>query len=259
MQKSLQAQLDAAWDQLEDKSISLDSSKSEVEALKYQKCQLQYKVCYLKRKVTEVSTENTGIACLDEIADLQKNIEDLNRENKELQELLCLLQDEELIVFQNGRYCDDIRETIMELLNMNVSMNKVNDVIKLVLKNLAGKEVERLPSNAVKSRLLIEARRLAHVQVIEAMKDGGKSGNCLHGDGTTKYHRHYQSFQITTSSGNTLFFGLKEMAGQDAGTLLNTFTSAVDELTEAISAGGKEKERVFSELIVSIRSTMSDQ
>ena len=144
MQKSLQAQLDAAWDQLENKSISLDSSKSEVEALKYQKCQLQYKVCYLKRKVTEVSTENTGSACLDEIADLQKNIEDLNRENKELQELICLLQDEEIIVFQNGRYCDDIRETIMELLNMNVSMNKVNDVIKLVLKNLAGKEVERL-------------------------------------------------------------------------------------------------------------------
>ena len=90
---------------------------------------------------------------------------------------------------------------------MFVSMNKVYDVIKLVLKNLAGKEIERFPSNAVKSRLVIDARHLAHVQVIDAMKDGGKSGNCLHGDGTTKYHRYYQSFQITTSSGNTTSSG----------------------------------------------------
>lgn len=259
-QKSLQDQLDAAHDQLDKKSSSLDSAKLEVETLKHQKRQYQYKVAYFKRRINELAGENVESAFLDEISDLQKKIIILNRENKDLQELICLLQDKEVATFQDGRYCDDIRETIMELLNMNVSMNKVNDVIKLVLKRLAGKEVERLPSNAVKSRLLVEARHLAYVQVVKAMSDGGESGNCLHGDDTTKYHRHYQSFQITTSSGNTLSFGLQEMAGQDAAALLNTFTSAVDELTEVISStDAGDKERVFSELVLSIRSTMSDQ
>ena len=260
-QTSLQAQLDSALEQLDDKSALLESSESKVNVLRHQKRQLQYKTSYLKRKVQQNSAQNTESVHLEEITQLQEKIKNLNRENRELQQLVSLLQDDEIITFQNGRYCDDIRETIMELLNLNVSMNKVNDVIKLVLKNLAGKEVERLPSNAVKSRLLIEARHLAHVQVAEAMTSGSEGGNCLHGDGTTKYHRHCQSFQITTSSGNTLSFGLQEMAGQDAGALLNTFTTSVDELTQVITAGSEleDKERIFSELVVSIRSTMSDQ
>ena len=77
---------------------------------------------------------------------------------------------------------------------MNVSMNKVNEVIKLILKKLAGKDIECLPSNAVKARLLIEARHLAHAHVSEQMQSGGESGNCLHRDGTTKYYLHYQTF-----------------------------------------------------------------
>ena len=46
----------------------------------------------------------------------------------------------------------------MEFLSMNVGKSKVNGVIKVVLRKLAGKETDRLPSNAVKSQLLIEAR-----------------------------------------------------------------------------------------------------
>ncbi len=75
----------------------------------------------------------------------------------------------------------------MELISMNVSLNKVNDVIKIVLNRLAKKDVDRLPSKALKSQMLIEARHLAVVQI-------GHGGNTIHGDGTTKYHRHYQHF-----------------------------------------------------------------
>lgn len=76
-------------------------------------------------------------------------------------------------LFENGRYCDEVRETIMELLSLNVSMNKVNEVIHTVIQKLTKKSVGRLPSNAVKSRLLLEARHLAHVQVAEVMLEGG--------------------------------------------------------------------------------------
>ena len=93
------------------------------------------------------------------------------------------------MTFENGKYCDERRETIMELLSLNVSMNKVNEVIKTVMHKLSNKSIGRLPSNAVKSRLLVEARHLAHLQVAEEMlKEGvdGYTGNCLHGDGTSK-------------------------------------------------------------------------
>lgn len=141
---------------------------------------------------------------------------------------------------------------------MNVSMNRVA-VVRLVIRKLTGREIERLPINAVKTRLLVEGRHIAHEQVKEAtLSDDTEKGNCHYGNGTTKHHRHFRSFQITTSSGNTFSFGLQEMAGQDAGTLFKTFTCAVDELAEFVTSGSEDEENVFSELVASIRSTMSD-
>ena len=62
-----------------------------------------------------------------------------------------------------------------------------------------------------------EALLVAQLQVAEAMTEGEHLlENCLHGDGTSKYSRHYQNFQVTTSSGRTLSFGLAEIAGGDA-------------------------------------------
>ena len=99
--------------------------------------------------------------------------------------------------------------------------------------------------------MLIEARHLADIQVGEAMLQNldltTVLGNTLHGDGTTKYHRHYQNFQVTTnnkkrshtqldsrkqviafqdrvitSDGETLSAGLLEIGSQTADSLLNT-------------------------------------
>ncbi|XP_065679997.1 uncharacterized protein LOC105850680 [Hydra vulgaris] len=159
---------------------------------------------------------------------------------------------------------DDIRETIMKLLSMNVSMNSVNEVIKVVLNKLAKKNISRLPSAAVKCRLMQEASILGQFQVAEAMLENNlinknsKIGNCLHGDGTQKYHRHYQNFQITTTSGKTLSFGLSEVVGKDAATVLQNFTNIVDDICDVVSNSATEKEINFAKLITSIKSTMSD-
>ena len=48
-------------------------------------------------------------------------------------------------------------------------MSKVNEVICTVLQKLAGKSISRLPSKAVHSRLLVEAKHLADVQLGRAM------------------------------------------------------------------------------------------
>ena len=48
-------------------------------------------------------------------------------------------------------------------------------------------------------------------------------GNTLHGDGTSKLHRHCQNFQITTTKGASLSLGLLEMARNDTTKAMNTF------------------------------------
>jgi hypothetical protein len=47
----------------------------------------------------------------------------------------------------------------------NVSLNKVNSVISTVLHKLSGILPDRLPSMAVKSRLLIEAKAVAQQHI----------------------------------------------------------------------------------------------
>ncbi|XP_065669266.1 uncharacterized protein LOC136088717 [Hydra vulgaris] len=152
----------------------------------------------------------------------------------------------------------------MKLLSMNVSMNSVNEVIKVVLNKLAKKNISRLPSAAVKCRLMQEVSILGQIQVAEAMLENNlinknsNIGNCLHGDGTQKYQKHYQNFQITTTSGKTLSFGLSEVVGKDAATVLQNFTNIVDDICDVVSNSATEKEINFAKLITSIKSTMSD-
>ena len=88
-----------------------------------------------------------------------------------------------------------------------------------------------------------EALVLAQIQVAEAMNKGcndGIIGNCLHGDGTSKYSRHYQNFQVTTSSGQTLSFGLSEIAGGDAASVMKTFVENIDDICDVIQSDDKE-------------------
>ena len=42
-----------------------------------------------------------------------------------------------MTTFENGKYVDEVQEVIMDLLALNVSMSKVNEVIRTVLHKLA--------------------------------------------------------------------------------------------------------------------------
>ena len=154
----------------------------------------------------------------------------------------------------------------MELLSMNVSLNKVNEVIRIVLKRFAGKEVDQLPSKGLLSQFLIEACHLADMDIGDAILKGldleSVLGNTIHGDGTTKYHRHYQSFQVTTQEGQSLSVGLLETAGQDAETIFNCWKDRVAEIANATcgSVGSSETpKKTTDQLLVSIKNSMSDQ
>ena len=105
----------------------------------------------------------------EELENLREQVKFLER-GKELQELNDLMEDDSILTFEEGSYNDCIRQTIMELLAQNVSMNKVSSVIRTVIKNLAGKCIDHLPSIGTISKLALEANHLASIEVALAMK-----------------------------------------------------------------------------------------
>ena len=184
---------------------------------------------------------------------------------KELEQLECWLEDDTISTFEDGKYDKEIRQVILELLAMNVAMNKVNDVIPTVFKKLAEKNISRLPSKAVHSRLLVEVKHIADVQLGRAMLEEADQshvvGNTLHGDGATKYHHHYQDFEITTPSSRTYAMGLLELGKSDTEAIMDAFKHKVSEISHALTDkdNNESLEDKVGELVSSIKSTMSVQ
>ena len=162
--------------------------------MKKEKQNLQSRLWYYQGRVNDiqVSLSTTRNDLEQEHLQLHLDRNKLELKEKELDYLQTMLEDDVIKTFEDGKYLDHIRSAIMELLSMNVSVNKVNEVIRIVLKNFAGKEIDRLPSKGLLSQFLIEARHIADIQVGETMlKDIDLTsvlGNTLHGDGTTKYN-----------------------------------------------------------------------
>ena len=261
---SLKEQISTLTDKIDNLQISLETECGKLSCLRDEKKSIKKKLEYVKGKLTKekLSGKNFDIdsvkMLVNEVNHLTKEVDELRGENKDLNGLIALLQDDEIVTFQDGKYCNDVREVIMELLSLNVSMGKVNDVIKVVLAKLAKKNVNRLPSSGLKSRLMSEALIIAQLHVADEMLSSTEkdAGNCLHGDGTSKYHRNYQNFQVTTTSGKTLSFGLTEMAGGDAASTLQCLTETIDDICDVLDESDKEFN--YSKLICSFKTTMSD-
>ena len=249
---------------------NLDSSEEKVNVLKLEKHKLQKRLCGLrinsnKRKSFLVEKHES------EIQELKNEISEHNIRISELEQLNILLESDQIVTFENGKYSNEIRECIMSLVTeCNVSLNKVNSVISTVLHKLSGVLPDRLPSMAVKSRLLIEAKAVAQQQIVDAMlqdvdlvlQDVDPAtlvGNTLHSDATSKYFKHYQSYQVTLSNGNSMSIGLTEVGGADSDTMLQSFKSLVQDLADSCSQHEVQRDAKVAKLVTSITNTMSDQ
>ena len=187
----------------------LSTEEEKIRSLRSDRVQFQKKISEQKRKISHSShiIESFHDQMQEERDEMDLRKKEIEIKEKEIEYLQIMLNDDEIKTFENGKYTDNIRLTIMELLSMNVSFNKVNDVIRAVIKRLTNKSIDRLPSIGLRSHFLIEARQLADIQVGNALLQDcdltSVLGNTLHGDGTTKYHRHYQNFQVTTAAGKS--------------------------------------------------------
>ena len=167
-------QLEELSEKVKNKNAALKDKQKERNKLKLEKQRLEEQSIYFltqcDKKITAL--RKLKINLKKEKVDLELKENYLKLREKEQDYLEAIYNDDIIQTFQDGKYTDHVRLCIMELLSMNFSLNKVNEVIEAVLKRLAKKDIDKLPSKSLKSQLLIEARQLADIQVGEAMLKG---------------------------------------------------------------------------------------
>lgn len=237
--------------ELEEVRRENENVKSEVSGLKKEKRNLLLRVNRLKASKRDFYEEN-----LAKITTLKLEVAEKDEKIKNLEQMNALISDPVIESFYDGKYSDQVRQTVMTLITeCGVSQKKVNSVMETVVKNLTGKTLSRLPSVGVRNRLILEAKRVANQQLAKTLLEDKPV--TLHQDGTSKFHKHFQSFQISNSDGTTMSAGLHEVGKSDANKLFETFQVLISDLAETIKTGNQDEK--VAALVKSIVATMSDQ
>ena len=181
---------------------------------------------------------------------LHQNVAILKKEIDELKSELELAKKSTVETFADGKYLDGVRQCCIELLSMNVGVKNVQPVILSVLKHIADISVERLPHLTTCSRILTEMKALSLQQVYEKVTENDNA--CIHSDGTTKFGKHYSSYQISTED-SSYSIGLQEIA---CGSAANTLEALKCILQDIELVAGKH---AGNKVLASIQNTMSDR
>ncbi len=223
----------------------------------------QRKVSYYKGKVDQKNEklEEWKATLEEEKKSLNKKLTFVEKREKEFEELQILLESDTMTTFAEGRFSNEIRELVIELYACNVSLNRVNDVNKAVVKKFTKKKISRLPSKGLLSRFFVKARYLADKQIGEAMLKGTDLssciGNTLHSDGASKFHKHYEGFQVTTPEGETMSLGILEMSSGTAESLVEAITEKLTAIASSMQS--IDAKDTTEKLVSSIKNTLSDK
>ena len=191
-----------------------------------------------------------------ELRNLQQSVSSLENENEKLkEEIEGMLEKDYIQTFKDGKFTKEIRMVYYDLLSMNLSVRNCEKVIRCVLEKLGNTVVDKLPSKSVASRLMVESRVLAQMQVADAMLEG--SHNVLHMDGTKYNFEEKGSFQIVTPSGAYTML-VEDMLSGEAECYLDTFRDILTEMASLLVTPEKVEGKV-SELLTSIKNLMTDR
>ena len=149
MKVTAEKQLQTKNDELEKAKQDLKSKESKIKTLKQEKQKLQQKFWREGKKITDCR-KTLEEEIVNERADLELKQKELELREKELDYLQSIYENDTIRTFHEGKYTDEVRLCIMELLSMNVSINKVNEIICIVLNRLANKKIEKLPSKGLR-------------------------------------------------------------------------------------------------------------
>ena len=131
----------------------------------------------------------------DEIDEQWLRIRKLERENRDMRELIDTFEASEVATFEEGRYIDVIRNVIMKLHELKLSTRSIAPAIKIITEDLCGMKVERLPAYGTMNKLMYEAKFIALLNAGRASlkEKQGDVANFLLNDGTTKLKKKYNT------------------------------------------------------------------
>ena len=164
-------------------------------------------------------------------------------------------EDCDVVTFQEGKYTDNVREVYMKLLNMGVGRRNIQDVIRVILRKLAGLEIKRLPSESLTSRIFVEANILSEIPAAKETVE--HKNNTLHYDETNKQGYKYGLIQVTTAT-RSYVLGLFDMDSGEAEWYASFIKDVFGDLA-AVLEKGSETEKQLGELVFSFINTMTDR
>ena len=238
----------------------LERTESSVHKLRMKLNRVNHRASYWKGRFGDVKEqrEEKSTQLRHEIKKLKLAISDLDRSNAELhEELESIMSSDEIITFEGGKYTDDVRACVYELLSLNVGVRNVRSIIQSVLNNIAHKSVGRLPSHGLTCQMIIESLTAAQAQLGQELL----KSDCpltIQTDGTTKHGDHFATYDISTSKDEQPYtLGLRHIFSGSAMDTMDTFKEILQDIDNVQKAIGKDA--VSSEMVAKIKNTMSDR
>ncbi|KAI0223811.1 hypothetical protein LSAT2_025070, partial [Lamellibrachia satsuma] len=143
----------------------------------------------------------------------------------------------------------------------NVAASKCRDVVKIVANQLLQQNLtnEDLPCTQSILNMADEGHVISKIQTTEAILEN--RSYTLHTDGTSRDHNTIVGQQITLDNGVSMSLGFRQVASENASTLLDITMELIQELRDVYCTLNEEqkKEDIFKKLLKKMNSLMSDR
>ena len=237
-----------------------DSTKKKLSFLRSKLDRVNHKATYWRGKLDTVTKDSSKKRkeLSYEAKLLKEKIASLDLSFAEASEgLQSLLASEEITTFENGKYTNDIRACIYELLSLNVGVRNISPIIKCVLKNVVHKKAQRLPSYGLTCSMILESLAVLQAQLGQELSDFD-GFSTLQTDGTTKFGNKYAAYDVRVPETNATFaLGLRHVFSGSASDTLDTFKEILDDIDAVQCQIGESP--VSNAIILKIKNTMSDR
>lgn len=163
---------------------------------------VNHRATYWKKQTEEVKKSGSvqKKQLREEIKLLKEKATSLDIELDEALE--SALKDTKITTFEGGRYNDDVRACVYELLSLNVGVRNIAPIIRCVLSSIAHKSVDRLSSYGLTCQMIHESLAIVQAQLGEKLSET-PGYTTLQSDGTTKYGQHYAAFDVLDDTPTT--------------------------------------------------------
>ena len=156
--------------------------------------------------------------------------------------------------FKNGKYTEEICQVYYEMLRRNVSVDKCGDLLKVILKEVAQINVDRVPQKSLAATMFAEMETLSKIHVQEELLKGQK--NVLHTDGTKYNFEEVVGFQISTGSGS-FTLGIEPMRSGEVDSYFETFKHMLEDISYLV-VPEEQVDQDVREVLTSFKALMTD-